>query len=132
MTRTNFLILLTLGLPVFAHASSQFLNCRFQESSAGDRVRVTLLDSQNGSFLYETADPAGTGTTAALKLKRMADPETGIAAFEIQSPAVEMIFKLETSKLFQTATGVNATLLSRIPEMDLSQEQALTCDSLVK
>jgi hypothetical protein len=132
MTRTNSLILLALGLPFIAHASSQVLNCRFQESSTGDLIRVTLLDAQNGTFLYETADPAGTGTTAALKLKRINDPEPGFAAFEVQSPAVEMIFKLETSKLFQTATGVNATLLSRIPEMDLSQEQALACDSVLK
>ena len=132
MTRTNLLALLAFGLPFLAHASSQVLNCGFQESSAGDRVRVTLLDTQNGTFLYETADPAGTGTTAALKIKRMNDPEPGFAAFEVQSPAVEMIFKLEASKLFQTASGVNATLLSRIPEMDLSQEQALTRESVVK
>jgi hypothetical protein len=132
MSHLKSLSILALAFPFYAAASTQILNCRFQTAITADRIHVALSDFQNGTFLYETGDPAGTGTTAALKLKRMSDPEPGLAAFEVQSQAVEMIFKLETSKLFQTGSNVDATLLSRIPEMDLSQEQALTCDSVVK
>ncbi|MBU6154102.1 MAG: hypothetical protein KGP28_07355 [Bdellovibrionales bacterium] len=131
MTRTNVLPTLALLVPFFAHAS-QILHCKFPEGQSGDRVRVTLLDSNNGTFLYETADPAGAGSTEALKLKRAQDPEQGVAAFEIQSSAVQMTFKINTALLFQSGSGITASLLSRIPEMDLSQEQPLTCDSFVK
>ncbi len=131
MIRTNLLSSLTLLFPFFAHAS-QILSCRFPDGLSADRIRVTLLDSQNGSFLYETADPAGTGSTEALKLKRTQDPEPGTAAFEIQNAAVQMTFKIETALLFQTGNKLPASLLSRIPEMDLSQEQPLSCDSVVK
>ena len=132
MSHLRSLPLLVLAFPFLAQASTQILSCRFQTGTTADRIRIVLSDFQNGTFLYETGDPSGTGTTAPLKLKRIQDPEPGVAAFEVESQAVEMVFTLETSKLFQTASNLEATLLSRIPEMDLSQEQPLACDSVVK
>jgi hypothetical protein len=129
MMRSILPVLLMPFLPFIAEASSQNLSCRFVGGSSADRVRITLLSPQDGTFLYETADSSGTGSTEAIRLKRISDPKPGTAAFEVQSSAVQMIFTVEASKLFRAGTGIEATLLSRIPEMDLSQEQPLLCDS---
>jgi hypothetical protein len=115
-------------IPALALASTQTLNCRFPDSGDSDRIKITLNDSESGTFLYETPDPSSSGTTAPLKLKRI-QSAAPLAFFEVQSSAVLMIFKIDSSHLFKDEEGINAVLSSQIPAMDLSQEQSLTCDS---
>jgi len=137
--RTHSILTLGLFIGIFTSVPSwaalQTLTCRFEEGSSPDRIRIVLSDLQTGSFLYQTPDTAtdaSTGSSATLKLKRAPNPEPGMATFETQSSAVQMQFTMSEEHLFKAGTDVNARLASRIPEMDLSQEQLLLCDSVLK
>jgi hypothetical protein len=123
----TFLVL----IPMTASAS-QILTCRFPDPAITDQIKITLQSPDSGTFAYVAPDPNHSSSDSVLKVKRIEPESTTLAKFEVQSSAVQMTFKMPVAVINQNSSAFKASLSSSIPGMDLSQDQDLACDSMMR
>ena len=123
---------LILALIPFTASASQILTCRFPDPTITDQIKITLQSPDSGTFSYLAPDPNHSSSDSVLKVKRIEPESSTLAKFEVQSSAVQMIFKMPVTLLNQNSSAFKASLSSSIPGMDLSQDQDLGCDSVMR
>jgi hypothetical protein len=124
----SIVALLSTSFNTFAQTTStnlvQYIDCHFDDPAMEDRVIVSLVDADTGTFFYSNGlDSEGNDNrTPALKMQRLGDigGQSEMALFKAVyqgdrygTPAsITFMFGMPKAKIFKTANHFNATVNS--------------------
>lgn len=125
------LALLASLLTLSAQAAVFKLDCTFTDPEVKDHILIELHSDQRGTFYYKAESDEATAATSAdkLDLLRVTSDRDDTAKWRVKTSDVGLYFLMPANFVMKPADSFKASLLTKIDELNLSNEQEMKCSS---